>query len=172
MYIVEYCRAPSKLWVGKVVHNNGTYYSYGRTLDQMVKNIKNRLYSRARVSQSSVILASNQTPTERFETKYMSKIFHSKYWVDKNGNNPTRPVATSVDTPNCENTQTYDSYEYKVVDGKLIVYGVVKVAEYNLTKTEVETKNQTQHPIGIINLGNDSTQSVPDMEIPMEYTAE
>ena len=119
-----------------------------------------------------MILASNQTPTERFETKYMSKIFHSKYWVDKNGNNPTRPVATSVDTPSCENTQTYDSYEYKVVDGKLIVYGVVKVAEYNLTKTEVETKSQTQQPIGIINLGNDSTQSVPDMETPMECTAE
>lgn len=172
MYIVEYCRAPSKLWVGKVVYNNGTYYSYGRTLDQMVKNIKNRLYHRARVSQTSVILANNQTPTESFETKYMSKIFHSKYWVDKNGNNPTRPVTTSVDTSNSENTQTYDSYEYKVIGGKLIVYGVVKVAEYNLTKTEVETKIQTQQPIGIINLGNDSTQSVPDMEIPMEPTAE
>lgn len=172
MYIVEYCRAPSKLWVGKVVHNNGTYYSYGRTLDQMVKNIKNHLYTRARVSHSSVILASNQTPTERFETKYMSKIFHSKYWMDKNGNNSTKPMVKSVDAPNCEITQTYDSYEYKVIDGKLIVYGVVKVAEYNLSKTEVETKSQTQQPIGIINVGNDSTQSVQDMEIPMKYTAE
>ena len=176
MHIVEFCRAPSKLWVGKVVHNNGTYYSYGHTLDQMVKNIKNSLYNKARVSQRSVMLASNQTPTENFETKYMSKIFRSKYWVDKNGNNPTRPVVKPMVKPvvahKRKNTQTYDAYEYKVIDGKLIVYGVVKVAEYNLTKTEVETKSQAQQPIGIINVGDDSTQSVPDMEIAMESTAE
>lgn len=171
MYIVEYCRAPSKLWVGKVVYNNGTYYSYGRTLDHLIKNAKNNLYVKARVSQSSVILASNQTPTENFETKYMSKIFHTRYWVDKNGYNSTAPVVKSVDTHNRETPQTYDSYDYKIIDGKLVVYGIVKVAEYNLSKTEVETK--TQQPIDMIEVrGNDSTQPVPDMEIPMKYTAE
>lgn len=167
MYIVEYCRAPSKLWVGKVVHNNGTYYSYGRTLDQLVKNIKNRLYTKARVPQSSVILASKQTPTENFETKYMSKIFHTKYWIDKNWSTSPAPVVES----NSETPQTYDSYDYKVIDGKLVVYGIVKVAEYNLNKTEVETKTQQQ--IGIMNLvEKDSTQPVPDMGIPMKYTEE
>ena len=153
MYYVKFCRAPSQMWVGSVMYKNGTYFASGRSLDHMVDRIKKRLYAVDRVPFSSVQLESTQSLPSEMPIQYMTKLFRTKYWLpndvvmpkpetiiknEKAESKPKpkpvvkEPVAPVIVEPK------YVYHTYKIENGKLVVYGHVKIAEYNL---ETETKN-------------------------------
>ena len=119
----------------------------------MVDRIKKRLYAVDRVPFSSVQLESTQSLPSEMPIQYMTKLFRTKYWLpndvvmpkpetiiknEKAEQKPKpkpvvkEPVAPVVVEPK------YVYHTYKVENGKLIVYGHVKIAEYDL---ETTTKN-------------------------------
>ena len=152
MYYVKFCRAPSQMWVGSVVYKNGTYFASGRSLDHMVDRIKKRLYAVDRVPFSSIQLESTQSLPSEMPIKFMTKLFRTKYWLPKDVVMPTpdsiiknekvepkhkpKPVVKELAEPVVVEPK-YVYHTYKVENGKLIVYGHVKIAEYSL---ETETK--------------------------------
>lgn len=150
MYYIQFCRAPSQMWVGCVMYKNGAYFASGRTLDHMVESVKKRLYQVDRVPFSSVVLESKQSLPSELPLAKMSKIFRTKYWLPKDveldsPNEIKGKEMTTVEPKKQKETkeikkdqQQYEYYTHKVVDGKLIVYGYVKVAEYNLEKSHTQ----------------------------------
>lgn len=163
MYYIKFCRAPSQYWVGQVVYKNGTFFSYGRTLDHMVKNVKTRLFNFDKVSGSSIILETRQSLPSEMALDKMTKKFTTKYWLPRDNNLETKeqiieketeivkPKAkTKVKQKTEELTMSYDKHSYEIKDGKLIVWGAVKVAEYNLgleIKTTPEVPVVVERPI-------------------------
>lgn len=154
MYYVKFCRAPSQMWVGSVVYKNGTYFASGRSLDHMVDRVKKRLYAVDRVPFSSVQLESTQSLPSEMPIKYMTKLFRTKYWLPKdvvmpkpetiikNEKAELKPKSKSKPKPAVKEPvapvvveQKYAYHTYKVENGKLVVYGHVKIAEYNLETT-------------------------------------
>lgn len=151
MYYVKFCRAPSQMWVGSVMYKNGTYFASGRSLDHMVDRIKKRLYAVDRVPFSSVQLESTQSLPSEMPIQFMTKLFRTKYWLpndvimpkpetiikNEKAESKPKPVVKEPVTPVVVEPK-YVYHTYKVENGKLIVYGHVKIAEYKL---ETETKN-------------------------------
>lgn len=103
MNIVKFCRAPSGLWCGVTEYNGGHVYSAGRTLDDLLKRIKNHLYatSKGTISVRAVVLDSKQHDTYEFEKLYkvfMSNMFISKFWKEKNPKKEQEPEMYPVRT--------------------------------------------------------------------------
>lgn len=145
MYYVKFCRAPSGYWVGSVVYKNGTYFASGSTLDELHDHIAKRLYNEGRVLKTSVMIESRQSLPSEMAVEKMSKAFKTRYWYPKNVELSSSGEIASQEGPKKrtrmrrESTKTpvaYDHHTYEVVDGKLVIYGVVhkvvKLAEYNL----------------------------------------
>lgn len=165
MYYIKFCRAPSQYWVGQVVYKNGTFFSYGRTLDHMVKNVKTRLFNFDKVPASSIILETRQSLPSEMALDKMTQMFTTRYWLPRNNDLETKETIiekeTEVVEPEVktkakrkqkteEATMSYDKHSYEIKDGKLIVWGVVKVAEYNLgleIKTTPEVPAVVERPI-------------------------
>lgn len=161
MYYIKFCRAPSQYWVGQVVYKNGTFFSYGRTLDHMVKNVKTRLFNHDKVSGSAIILETRQSLPSEMALDKMTQMFTTKYWLPRDNDLETKEQIIEKETevvepkvkskPNKEVvTMSYDKHSYEIKDGKLIVWGVVKVAEYNLgleIKTTPEVPAVIERPI-------------------------
>lgn len=103
MYIVKFCRAPSGLWCGVTEYNGGHVFSAGRTLDDLLKRIKNNLYttSKGSVSVKAVYIDTKQHDTQEFEKLYrvfMSNMFISKFWKEKNPKKEREPEMYPVRT--------------------------------------------------------------------------
>lgn len=141
MYYVKFCRAPSGFWVGSVVYKNGTYFASGATMDELHNHIAKRLYNEGRVLKTSVMIESRQSLPSEMAVEKMSKAFKTRYWYPKNVELASSSEIASKETPKqkrkeVEKPMVYDHHTYEVVNGKLVIYGVVhkvvKLAEYNL----------------------------------------
>ena len=126
MIIVKFCRSPKSEYVGWVEYENGHYFSSGRTLDVLMKNIKFSLYQKKRISSRSVILDSKPSGQSDCPVQYMSNMFRGKHWKEVVAEQPK---------------EIFDYYEQVTVNDVLEIYGVrkVKVAEYKLKETVDET---------------------------------
>lgn len=153
MYYVKFCRAPSGFWVGSVVYKNGTYFASGSTMDELHNHIAKRLYNEGRVLKTSVMIESRQSLPSEMAVEKMSKAFKTRYWYPKNVELASVGEIASKEPPKqkrkeSEKTMAYDHHSYEVVDGKLVVYGVihkiVKLAEYNLRKNVPLTPTSIQ----------------------------
>lgn len=141
MYYVKFCRAPSGYWVGSVVYRNGTYFASGSTMDELHNHIAKRLYNEGRVLKTSVMIESRQSLPSEMAVEKMSKAFKTRYWYPKNVELASSAEIASKEPPKqkrkeAEKPVVYDHHTYEIVDGKLVIYGVihkvVKLAEYNL----------------------------------------
>ena len=149
MYYVKFCRAPSGFWVGSVVYKNGTYFASGSTLDELHNHIAKRLYNEGRVLKTSVLIESRQSLPSEMAVEKMSKAFKTRFWYPKNVELSSVGEIASQEEPKkrmkrqrlAETPMEYDHHTYEVVDGKLVIYGVVhkvvKLAEYNLQNVPV-----------------------------------
>lgn len=153
MYYVKFCRAPSGFWVGSVVYKNGTYFASGTTLDELHNHIAKRLYNEDRVLKTSVMIESRQSLPSEMAVEKMSKTFKTRYWYPKNVELASVGEIASTEPPKqkrreVEKPVVYDHHTYEVVDGKLVIYGVVhkvvKLAEYNLANVPSSSALQVE----------------------------
>jgi hypothetical protein len=115
-------------------------------MDNLVYRVKQCLYQKKRVPFSQVWLDTKQSEKDDVPVLLMSKMFRTKYWRDYQRTPAQSAQATSVieKTKNTEvvlrdtDTAKYDYYEYKVKDGRLVVYGVLRreINSYDLRKNE------------------------------------
>lgn len=147
MIIVKFTKNPDKtLWIGWAEYENGTYFASGRTMDKLVARMKMVLWSSKGVSARQVYLDTKQSSEYDAPVEKMSNMFRGKYW--KSNRAPSYPTSIAVvplgTTPVSEkkNTPTpvYDYYEYKVNDGRLVVYGIMRreVNSFDLRKNQSE----------------------------------
>jgi hypothetical protein len=101
------------------------------------------------------MIESRQSLPSEMAVEKMSKIFKTKYWYPKNVELPSAGEIASKEPPKqkrkvVEKPMVYDHHTYEVVDGKLVIYGVVhkvvKLAEYNL--------GNVRSPLDIVDLPN------------------
>lgn len=142
MIEVNFCRAPSHMWVGWAEYENGMYYSSGKTMDDLVYHIKLNFYQNKRISARQIIIASKQSDPSEAPLDRMSKMFKTKYWYEKgegyksNQNKPMAPKKTT-EKPVVDDTE-YDYYDTLTTDNELIVYGVKRreVARYKMNSAK------------------------------------
>lgn len=137
MITVKYLRH-NGIWVGWAEYENGTYFSSGRTLDLLDRNIKNNLYNAKRIPSTQIYMYSKPSELSEVPTEKMTRMFRTKYW------NKGAPETTSSETaPESPVASTYDYYEYKVRDGKLVVYGIIRreINSFDLRKPNTEGGN-------------------------------
>lgn len=144
MYYVKFCRAPSGFWVGCLVYKNGTYFASGNTVDNLHHRMHKRMYVEARILKSQIQIESRQSLPSEMPVEKMSKAFKTRFWYPKNVELSSVGEIASQEEPKkrvkqprpVETPAVYDHHTYEVVNGKLVVYGVVhkvvKLAEYNL----------------------------------------
>lgn len=152
MIIVKFTKNPDgTLWIGWAEYENGTYFASGHTMDNLVCRMKQCLYAKKRVSFSQVWLDTKQSTKDDVPVELMTKMFRTKYWRDYQRTPAQSAQATSAieKTKNTEvvlrdtDTTKYDYYEYKVRDGKLVVYGIVRreINSFDLRKPNIEGGN-------------------------------
>lgn len=73
----KWALAPSGYYIGVIVFNNKHYYSHGRTVDHLEKNLKWVMYQKERVSATQVHL--EQQRSEEIDLQYATKLFMTKY---------------------------------------------------------------------------------------------
>lgn len=153
MYYVKFCRAPSGFWVGSVVYKNGTYFASGTTLDELHNHISKRLYNEGRVLKTSVMIESRQSLPSEMAVEKMSKAFKTRFWYPRDVELASSGEIASKEPPKqkrreVEKPMVYDHHTYEVVDGKLVIYGVVhkvvKLAEYNLANVPSSSALQVE----------------------------
>lgn len=163
MYYVKFCRAPSQLWVGCTTYKNGTYFASGNTLDAMVERMKKRLYVVDRVPFSSVIIESKQSLPSEMPLQFMTKLFRTKYWnqrgveMESQINIKERELPDVVVKEKKTTKPEYSEYTYKVKDGKLVLYGFVKIAEYPLAKDFTQTTPRQLGDVQIVPFATTNT---------------
>lgn len=187
MNIVKFCRAPSGLWCGVTEYNGGHVFSAGRTLDDLLKRIKNNLYatSKGSISVRAVVLDSKQHETYEFEKLYkvfMSNMFLSKFWKEKNPKTEREPdmyvprtYIKRKETPE-EQVDTQekamriskkDEFVTEMDGDTLVVYVLREVARYKLhgekkepAMTAVPVKTYEPEPVLNIPFSNPARTSV------------
>ena len=138
---INFCRAPSGLWVGWITKDNAHYWGSGRTMDDLVKHVKFTLYSAKKCSTAGYMIASKPTPQDEVPLEVMDKKFQTRAWYGGKNKQEQIIVAKAMaqeakkdavieTTPKKE----YMYYETEQVDGTLVVYGIVReeVARFNL----------------------------------------
>lgn len=153
MYYVDFCRAKTGYWVGWTQYNNATFFAAASTLDELVRRMKVKLYNKYRMSASSIIIAEKQSKVEDCPYYLMGATFLKRYWGAENVFNPgEESVCTTVDNPKhikhkspkqiktMQDASLYDRVTYEEQDGKLIVYGIMKIAEYPLANEQKDVK--------------------------------
>lgn len=141
MIVVKFTKNPAgDLWIGWAEYQNGTYFASGHTMDNLIYRVKQCLYQKKRVPFSQVWLDTKQSSKDDVPVLLMSKMFRTKYWRDsqetvKTATTTPKPVEKPVAAPK---ETKYDYYEYKVKDGRLVVYGVLRreINSYDLRKND------------------------------------
>lgn len=158
MITVSFTKNPAgTYWIGWATYENGIYWASGRTLDDLIRNMKHRLYLEKGISRRQVYLDTKQSTRVDVPFNRMTNIFYGKFWkhkmskqdVDKDRilNIATKtetelteePVASPVVEKQSVNpTPQYDYCEYEEKDGRLVVYGVkrVVITRYELGKKQ------------------------------------
>lgn len=167
MNIVKFCRAPSGLWCGVTEYNGGHVFSAGRTLDDLLKRIKNNLYatSKGSISVRAVVLDSKQHETYEFEKLYkvfMSNMFLSKFWKEKNPKTEREPdmyvprtyikrkeiPEVQVDTQEkAMRISKKDEFVTEMDGDTLVVYVLREVARYKLHGEKKQEPAMTAVPV-------------------------
>lgn len=144
MIYIDFCKGPKNgLWIGCAEYNNGKYFATGRTLDNMVKNVKMGGAKIFNVSARQFILSSRQMETGEFEQKYyifMSNIFRGKYW---NNHGVTTIIKETKEIeqkkeekmpciPSTKEAKKDIKYVYEIKDGVLYVYEKKLIAKYEV----------------------------------------
>lgn len=165
---INYTLAPSGLYVGWTYYENGIYYASHRTIDKMIYGVKHQLYLAKRVSYRGYNVALSPTPKEEVPIDKMKQAFLTRaYWGQKTVQKLTKeqmeynkkiglldkkeePKAEPVEEPKVE----YDYYDYQIEDGKLVVFGCKKVAEYAIKPDGIMAKDTqpTDEPKGTLHL--------------------
>lgn len=129
MIIVKFCKIYKSNYVGWCEYENGHYFSSGRTLDILMRNIKAQMYQKKRVSGIQIILDSKPSDASDCPAQYMHNNFRNRVW--------NRFLETEEEV---KPQEKFDFHEYVAEDGKLIVYGVrkVKVAEFDNVRGQDE----------------------------------
>jgi len=148
MYIIKYTKNPAKtLWIGWLDYNNGIYFNSGHTLDELVRHVKHTMWAKG-VSSRQIYLDTKPSDIMAVPTEKMSGIFLGKFWnkgAEKLTLDSIRAVP-KIKTPKVEKPvapvqeQKYDYYEYKVRDGKLVLYGIIRreINQFELRKSTTE----------------------------------
>lgn len=160
MYIIKYTKNPAKtLWIGWTEYNNGIYFNSGHTLDELVRHTKNALWAKG-VSGRQIYLDTKPSDITLVPKEKMSSIFMGKYWnkglsrITPMSMKPIAKIPAFVSPVNDElaqavapvvqESQKYDYYEYKVRDGKLVLYGIIRreIDQFELRKNGAENVEQ------------------------------
>lgn len=152
MYIIKYTKNPARtLWIGWLEYNNGIYFNSGHTLDELVRHTKHTMWTKG-VSGRQIYLDTKPSDITSVPMEKMSNIFRGRYWNKGAGKltdvNPafTLPVVQSEaeQKPAKQKEREYDYYEYKVRDGKLILYGIIRreINQFELRKNGAENVEQ------------------------------
>lgn len=149
MYYVNFCRAKTGYWIGWTEYNNATFFTAASTLDELVHRMKVKLYNKYRMSASSIIIAEKQSNIEDCPYYLMSATFLKNYWGVENIFKPKGTAASTElvnpipvkhrkpkQTKTMQDASLYDRVTYEEQGGKLIVYGIMKIAEYPLAKKD------------------------------------
>lgn len=141
MYIIKFCRAPSKLWFGVIEYNGGHVFSTGKTMDDLVKHAKHAMWKYG-VPAAQIILDTKQHDTYEFEMLY--RVFinpktYGKYFKAKNAPTFVEPAEPVTETPKTTTHKVKErpsfvanTYITEEKNGVLIVYGLQEVARYPL----------------------------------------
>lgn len=145
MIIVNFTRNPAaNLWIGWAEYMNGTYFASGHTMDNLVHRMKAMLYNKKRVSASLVWLNTKQSTIDEVPIHLMTNMFRTKYWFSEKSSakKPAvqKPATEKTSSTKEPNNVKYDYYEYKVKDGRLVVYGVLRreINSFDLRKNQIE----------------------------------
>lgn len=154
MITVKFTKNPDgTLWIGWTEYENGTYFASGHTLDNLVYRMKQCLYNKKRVPFSQVWLDTKQSTKGDVPVDLMTKMFRTKYWRDGLRTPAQSVQATSTTEKSVEQKVfsrdlgevKYDYYEYKVKDGHLVVYGILRreINSFDLRKNNEGDNNDT-----------------------------
>lgn len=134
MITVKFTKNPAgDLWIGWTEYENGTWFASGRTLDMLVKRMKVRLWTDKHVSMRQVYLDTNKSNITDVPVDKMTKVFRTKFWRDYQRTAEQSLEQKPVEKPAEQKVFSrdlgevkYDYYEYKVKDGHLVVYGILR----------------------------------------------
>lgn len=158
---IHFCMAPSGLYVGWTVYENGYYFGSGRTIDACTLNVKQTVYFKKKVSTRGYTIAPKPSTRDEVPVEKMHPIFKTRAWFghslkDKMTKEQidfvkSRPQDKTpvVDTPVTEPEITYDYFTYKVVDGNLEVYGCRKVNSFKLGEEMIPQVTNTPKTIEV-----------------------
>ncbi len=150
MYVTKFCRAPSGLWVGVIEYNGGHIFSAGRTLDDLLKRIKNNSYTvtKGQVRNCQVYIDTKQHDTYEFNKLFgvfMSTMFRAKFWNAKDPKKEIEPETyrtyikrdedkKPAEQPRVEPTKKSGSDEFvaEKVGDYMVMYRLVEVARFKL----------------------------------------
>lgn len=151
MAVCKFCRAPSGLWCGVVEYNGGHIFSAGRTLDDLLKRIKNHTHAvtRGELRCAQIYLDTKQHDPYEFAKLFkvfMSQMFVAKYWSAKDPKKEIEPDTYRKYYKQKDNDESIKPIEVKPVirkskrdehitemDGnEIVVYKLVEVARYKL----------------------------------------
>lgn len=127
----KWALAPSGYYIGVIVFNNKHYYSHGRTVDHLEKNLKWVMYQKERVSATQVHL--EQQRSEEIDLQYATKLFMTKYVKAKLNAQPIVVNKTLMEAP-----KPPVEYICEEKDGEMIIYEMKEIQRYKLHKTPWE----------------------------------
>ena len=156
MYIIKYTKNPARtLWIGWLEYNNGIYFNSGHTLDELVRHVKHTMWGKG-ISGRQIYLDTKPSDIMLVPIEKMSGIFRGKFWnkgaerltLDSmlSSIKPEKKIArkSSIEPPVAPQETKYDYYEYKVRDGKLVLYGIIRreIDQFELRKNGGENVEQ------------------------------
>lgn len=139
--VINFCRAPSGLWVGWIVRDNAHYWGSGRTMDDLVRHVKFTLYTAKKCSTAGYVIATKPTPQDEVPLEIMDKKFQTRAWYGGKEKQAQQIMAKAEIEKAKKDAvieaapkKEYMYYETDQKDGTLIVYGIVReeVARFNL----------------------------------------
>lgn len=156
---IYFCLGPANYYVGWTIYNNGYYFGSGNTIEQCFDNVRQSIYCKTRMSKRGFTLASKPTDRKDVPIEKMPRGFKTRCWFghkltdvvtdSQKRFNATRPITGEDVLDSCEEEPTisYDYYTYKVVDGKLRIYGCKFINEFPLETAILTTPTAEIEPV-------------------------
>lgn len=134
---IHYCKAPSGLYVGWIVKDNGHYWGSGRTYSDMEAHVKNTLYQARKCPTSGYFLDSSPVDQSDVPVELMAKAFKTRAWLggSEKAKKITEEAVNKAIKEQAEQPISYDYYETAMDGRTLVVYGLVRkeVARYKMS---------------------------------------